>query len=94
MLFILQMEDSDKAWETLFFGQTLSLHVMDVMSLATLGDAVTKPCGSNIVYFTNINAMCVFCVQLSSSGTCHLDWALLRGTCFSLMKNWRGSSCS
>ena len=63
MLFVLQMADSDKAWETLFFGQTLALHVMDVMSLATLGDAVTKPYGSNIVYFININAMCVFCVQ-------------------------------
>ena len=41
LLFVLQMADSDKAWEILFFGQSLALHVMDVMSLATLGDAVT-----------------------------------------------------
>ena len=89
-----QLADSDKAWESKFFGQTLALHVMDVMSLATLGVAVTKAYGSNIVHFININDMCVFCVQISSFGICHSVWALLRGTFFSLMKNWGDSSCS
>ena len=59
-MFVLQLADSDKAWEASFFGQTLALRVMDVGSLATLGSAVSKLYSRNIVYFININAAFVF----------------------------------
>ena len=59
----MQLADEDKKFMMQFKAQTLSLFVMDVGLLASLGNPVMKAYGNITVYFININVFFVgrFC---------------------------------